>query len=371
MPDLPKRLNRRAYMKTGALAGVAGLAGCLGDNGDDDDGTEPVDDGDDTTDDDDDTDDELEDNLVVYASSDRPEVFEAFEDEYGVSVDPVILGGYEHVARFETEEAQGEHQADVVLGITWLYFQDDFIDHFADINLWDEHRDAIEPDLVDEMEEKAPEGTLEKIIPLERSYFAHIWGEGRLDEPLEDYHDLLRDDLEDNIIAPAFIQHTMAYTLDQLWDEEEVDDFFAELGEQGTRFVGPPTSSVTQDIIAGERDVGITLSAGSAIAPFIAEGAPIVPAGLGAMGSWTTQASVSANAPNPNAAQAFAEFIISEEAQTAQAQAGAGKDSVRAGIDHGNEAIQELLEENEVVQVIRHPEEVQYYQDKMDDILGI
>jgi len=347
--------NRRSYLKGATVASIAALAGCSGggNGGTDGDGADTSGDsessgGDGTVTGETTSSNSMADTVVYYGSASRPGFFEAFEEETGITVNAVTAPGYQSVSRFQTEESNGNHSADVLNSVSQVFLRDDLLPYFAEIDMWEQYRDVYSQNLVDKVESTANETERSKMLPVTTNNYMAAYSTSRTDSPLDSWDDILQSQFEDNVGAPTFTMSSMYWIMRREMSEEEADQYFTDLADLGTQFAGQSTSAFTEAIVAGQSDVAFGVAASTAIAPFLEDGAPIAPVTPSWTGSTVSPIAVSKNAPHPKAARRLVEFMISKQGQEANANHGAGRAAIRSDVSHGNEQIREAVSDMDV-----------------------
>lgn len=253
-----------------------------------------------------------------------------FEKKYGIKVEIITGRGAEFVERLKTEKRMGQMTADFmdssaaflfnakVAGLT-VPLSD--LPVLQEKGVWDIEPKAMDP---------------EAHVLAEYSFIYSPWINTRLLTPEQAPHslkDLLKPEWKSKIIghdpnlssAPYnyFVPLVNAGVLD--WE------YVRAMGRQEIRLTPGPVQAV-QMLSRGELPL-ILMSADSTGAPFVNEGAPIKAV------SWSEGSlavagglSVIKDAPHPNAAKVFANWILSEEGQRVFGEA-AKYPMIRKGVD--------------------------------------
>ncbi|MFC6723553.1 ABC transporter substrate-binding protein [Halobium palmae] len=313
----------------------------------------------------------MADTVVYYGSTSRPGFFEAFEEETGITVNAVTAPGYQSVSRFQTEESNGNHSADVLNSVSQVFLRDDLVPYFAEINMWEEYKDVYPQALVDKVENTATENERSKMLPVTTNNYMAAYSTSRTDSPLESWDGILQSQFEDSVGAPTFTMSSMYWIMRQEMSEEDADQYFTDLANLGTQFAGQSTSAFTEAIVSGQSDVAFGVAASTAIAPFLEDGAPIAPVTPDWTGSTVSPIAISKNAPHPEAAQRLVEFMISEQGQKANANYGAGRAAIRADVPHGNKQIREAISDMDVYPMFVTPETKDRVIEKANSLLPL
>ncbi|GGM62989.1 ABC-type Fe3+ transport system substrate-binding protein [Halarchaeum rubridurum] len=313
----------------------------------------------------------MADTVVYYGSASRPGFFEAFEEETGITVNAVTAPGYQSVSRFQTEESNGQHSADVLNSVSQVFLRDDLTPYFAEIDMWEEYKDVYSDALVEKVESTASETERSKMLPVTTTNYTSAYSTSRTDEPVDSWDAILASQFENRIGAPTFTMSSMYWILTREWGEERADQYFTDLADMETRFAGQSTSAFTESLVAGQSDVAFGVAGSTAVAPFLQDGAPIAPVRTDWTGAVISPIAVSKNAPHPKAARKLVEFMISEEGQRANAAHGAGRPSIRAGIEHGNEQLRQAFSETTIHPMFITPETKSRIVEKANSLLPL
>ena len=159
--------------------------------------------------------------------------------------------------------------------------------------------------------------------------------------PPESWQDLLRPEFRDRIVmanpGTSGTAYTVLATLVQLMGEEEAFEYLRELHSNVQQY---PTSGSAAGQMAGLGEVAIGIDFGHAVPQLAAQGYPV----FGTYPSEGTGFEIGAiallaDAPNPDLAKLFIDFVISAEGQELGARAGAFQLLTHADATSPEEAI--------------------------------
>lgn len=232
---------------------------------------------------------------------------EAFKAKYGIDVTVYRAGSSEVATRIQGEASAGRSEADVLIieepALTLLR------PLFAE---YDSPERAVIAD-----EYKSPTATLI------RMYVAQIgWNSSAIsdsDAP-KDWKDLADPKWKGRFgsLDPHVTATTLAWQM--LVKDLYGEAFLAEFGKNAPKLYAS-TNAMSQAIVSGEIDAGITNSFG--VIQMAATGAPIAGAIPSATVLFGGNVSVFSKAPHPNAARLLTDFAISAEGQKIVNEAGA------------------------------------------------
>lgn len=366
MVDIRSRGRRRTVLKAIAGAGAIGLAGCLGDDdADDDDDGMAVDDDDDGDDTDPSAD--LEDELTIYTTTSYEPVFNAFEEEYGVTINESVYTGPEVTARFTAEAEAGELQADATIqsltALTWP----SVVQHLAEVDI--ENVDAVmTDDRQDALEAQDAYGRGWPIVTLP---YGAPYNPQAVDTPPETHEDFLDSQFEDRIAMPPQNLRTTYLVRRRLgWDDDEIEDFILDLDANVAAYTAaaPPT---IQSIIAGEYDLGYNFAT-HFVRTGVDEGAPIDVMYPEFTTEWYNGIAVTEDESNdaPNLARELAEWITSDRGQQVIAEELQFWPADHT-YDHGHPHMQQRIEEYdpELIPVIYSEDEVNEIDQVLTDLV--
>ncbi|WP_375002128.1 extracellular solute-binding protein [Aeromicrobium sp. CTD01-1L150] len=251
--------------------------------------------------------------VVVYMNV-TPDVVEAvaegFEATYpGVEVEAVRLPDAEMVPRLETELGSGAPTADFIENAspTWLIEQ-------GEAGAWVP---------ADQSPEATGEGgyDTEKFFDADHAIYelggtvnTFAWNTDLVPEDIKDYPDLLDSDLADGKVGVLELASAPANDF-YIWLAETFgDDFLSTLGAQEPR-IYPSTTGIVEALGSGEIYAAnwvvpsLVVEAQEAGAPIDYDISPTGKFGIRGYGV------VNAEAANPNAAQLFLEYLLSEDGQ--------------------------------------------------------
>lgn len=349
-----RRYPRRSFLKgCSAVAGLTALGGC---SGGEPSGANGGGSGD---------------SVVYYGSADRPGFFTAFEEKTGITVNSVTAPGYQSVSRFQTEESNDEHSADVLNSVSQVFLRDELLPYFAEINMWEEFKDVYPSSLVEKVENTANDEERSKMLPVTTNNYTAAYSTARTDGPADSWEAILKPQFKGRIGAPTFTMSSMYWILIQGWSEKRATQYFTDLADHGTKFAGQATSSFTESLVAGQNDIAFGVADSTAVAPFLQDGAPIAPVKTKWTGSTVSPIAVSKNAPHPKAARKLVRFMISKEGQKANANHGAGRPSIRKDVDHGNGKLGKIFSNMKVYPMFVTPKTKDRVVKKANELLPI
>jgi iron(III) transport system substrate-binding protein len=248
--------------------------------------------------------------VVVYTSIPGADTFlpEAFGEAYpDIQVTVVRANSADLVTRMEQERAAGSAGADIAMHTNGFWFQT--IDGEGDITPFDENMPALEA-----WPEDFLQGNHASAATLSPQGFGFNTD---LQEPFDTWDGFLDPALQGNIAVcdpvPGQTAQLASYSL---LDEEFGPEYVDQLGQQGPD-LHASTTTIAQGLAAGEYAATTCMLYGS-IKPLQDEGAPVefvVPTDI-ALGL-AFPMGVTGWAQHPNAAQVFANWLLSEEGQTA------------------------------------------------------
>lgn len=247
--------------------------------------------------------------IVVYATT-LPKVQErlvsAFTAETGIEVESLRLSSAPLAQRFVEEQDAGLSVADVFTVNDVPVYQDLVAKGvLADMSGYEGFAEWPEDARVDA-----------HFVEISRWTRTICYNTDLVTEPIADWGDLLRPELAGQIVmADPENNPQLASTLYAVWEQAEGADFLSKLGAQGVTYVSNVPAAV-EAVAAGEYAVAAYCNFADALR-FAAEGAPIQPAtpSPSPTGSLVFYVSVPLNAPNPDAAQKWVEFLLSDEGQ--------------------------------------------------------
>lgn len=234
-------------------------------------------------------------------------VAKAFEDEYGIEVTVVRLTSSQIAQRFQAEVDSGSVEVDVLSTVDVAFFNA--------MEEADAIRDLTPEELGDIPDEFVlnPAAVQNLAAPMAVPYNTDVLGEGAI----ESWDDLLKPELKGNIIltdprgSRAWAQFwTMALNHPDL-GEDYLEAFAAQeyrlvdSGAPGVELLAAGEGAVlVANIVAG---IGAVVEAGAPLVNWVAEGP-----GFGI----PTYMSIATEAPNPNAASLFVEWLATEPGST-------------------------------------------------------
>jgi iron(III) transport system substrate-binding protein len=269
--------------------------------------------------------------LVVYTPNEEgmlDSLIPVFEDQTGVEVQLITAGTGELYQRIQSEAANP--QGDVLFGGGAAQAS-------ANIALWAEYKSPADADMVE-----AGKNTTGFYTPYQAdgsNLLVNTEAAAAAGVEINGYADLLAPELKGKIAfgdptasSSAFAQLTnMLKAVGGDYESDASWDYVRALVTQLDGITIGSSSQVAQDVANGEYIVGLTYEPLSF--NFVKSGAPVeivYPAEGAAFLPATIE--VIKGGPNPAAAQAFVDFVISEEGQTIVAQETAGR-PLRNGIE--------------------------------------
>ncbi|GAA1651659.1 ABC transporter substrate-binding protein [Georgenia ruanii] len=291
---------------------------------------------------------EKEGKVTIYGSqgdTQLADLKERFEAEYDIDVDVVRGGDGDLAAKVDAEAQTGRGAADL-----WFAASDPMIIAADDKGYFvSPVGPAFEADEV-AWDVISPKGTY---FTSNSGVLTIGWNVNELPEGMTDYTDFLKPEMKGRfgVIEPL----AAAYVDFYLWLEENYGDGFAEeLAAQEPK-VYTSTLAMAEAVVSGE------IAAATFVQPLTSQmeaGAP-VDWGIGAKGYWgpALKGGVLSSAPNPNAAQVLANFIVTRGGQEALGRDGG---SILPDIEGAvGSAAEARISDNEILT----PEKVSVFQD--------
>ena len=332
--------SRRAVIKTVGAAGIAGLAGCSGDGGEGGGGdTETATDSptDDSTETNGTTTEstaaELEDSITVYANTAMQPLADAFKQETGVNVNMNVLSGPRALGRFNTEYEQGTYEMDVLINAaTQSAWNSD---------KWAEAEPTADPSKLVSDTLKEPlqaENAYGKVWPFYGVLAGYVYNGNNVSEPPTNWEDIPNRDAR--MGTAGFNTDNIYMALVRGFDQSKANELYPKIYNALDTFPSNHTAG-TEQVIGGQLDIMVHTFLGSSL-----------PKNTGPLGisfpSFTANhveaASISDEAPHPNAANEFVKWLTSQKGQETIRDMGAGLPAF-SDIQHGNDLIRGALEE--------------------------
>ncbi|WP_081927486.1 extracellular solute-binding protein [Halobellus rufus] len=312
---------------------------------------------------------DLEDEMTIYTTTDYSPVIEAFENEYDVTVNASVYSGPQTTTRFRTEEEAGNHNASAVIGsadgLAWPSVRQ----YLTEVDLPEENRNIS---LNDAREEQlSQQDAVGKSWPILSILRGTPYSTTNVDTPPIEWGEFTNSEWENRLINPPYNMRRIYLTLQlQGWDDQRVEDYMIALDENMSSYPTPAPANV-QQIIGGQSDVGVQILTHFLGGP-MNDGAPVDVAYPSFTSEHYNAVGVSANAPSPNAAKAFAKFATTEAGQR-PIQEGMGLNPVAPNLDHGNSAIQERIDEYDptIIPLIPTEQQVNDSTEYLNEILSI
>lgn len=253
---------------------------------------------------------EEEGELTVYSSMGEEVLtaaLEQFESQYDVETSMVRKTSSELIQQFENERQGGVYEADVLTHSTF--------DHLVDLAEQDELL-ALEglPETDGWPEEFRPEGDIVNfsISPWSIAWNTDVVSSADAPQTWEDIPGL-EDEIPVTLQDPTVADSYMAF-FDAMYDEYG-EEFLAGLGERKDAVHTSGTPAM-QSLAAGEFGVAVAVPWDAMLA-VKGQGAPVDGVVPDFTGGSERMGAVPANAPHPNAARLFMNFLMSAEGQQA------------------------------------------------------
>ena len=372
--------RRRGFLKKAGLLGTVGLAGCMGgedgDSGDGDGGDGSGDGDTQTSTDENDGDttttspgeDELEDKLVIYTPVDL-NLDSWFQEKTGVTVEVVTESGPRTTARFFQEQDSGQYSADLLYGPTSTFIpsQEATAEHTKPITDFGVDRQEVMPDgLYQTWSDKMPGDIFERLMPYNTLTNRTFAVSDSLDSPPTSYDTLLEPEYEGNIVAQPFFMDTNAAVLAQVLESDDaVREYLNSLKEQDLLL----QVAEIAPILEGRVNTAFLATDTGGVVTQMNQGAPVTVTMPEEGVPLTAPAFVVAeNAPHPNAAQRFLELQFSDEAQEFVQGLNGGREPTRPEYQHGNERMQELIDQTDRFPMMLSTDELDKYAQMAKDI---
>ncbi|WP_116996921.1 ABC transporter substrate-binding protein [Desertimonas flava] len=258
---------------------------------------------------------EDEGKVTIYSSQGVPELGELesrFEEAY--DIDLVVVRGLPQdlVPRIEVERQTGRGEADVYVSADqrWVVQADTdgyYVDHAGP---------AFEnPDY--DQETGTPNGTYFKSNAV---IFGFGWNTDEVPDGLTGYADLLDPSLADGRVGVVEAANETLVDFYVYLEEEMGEEYVADLAAQNPR-IYPGAAAINEALASNE--IAAAVYTGASLRDTQAEGAPVdfaYPETIFGANFW---GGVLSSAPNPNAAQVLADFMVTQSGQEALARNGA------------------------------------------------
>jgi iron(III) transport system substrate-binding protein len=238
---------------------------------------------------------------------------EAFSERYGIEVNYTRLVTAQTTERFNGEVAGGEVQVDVMSTVSPLFFED----QLAQGNLI-ELTDEEVPGVGDWEEQYVSENRAAAVIGI--APYSVAWNT----DVAPDFHPESWDDLIDPAVEGEIIladpRQSAAWA--QVWsavleDPELGEDYITQFADQGFRQIVESAGPGTQLLAAGEGGM-IFATTASQVTPLADQGAPLEHFFLADPAPVSfVYAGIPTDAPHPNAARLFLQWLLTEEGQIA------------------------------------------------------
>jgi iron(III) transport system substrate-binding protein len=238
---------------------------------------------------------------------------EAFSERYGIEVNFTRLVTAQIAERFGAEVTGGNVQADVMSTVNPLFFED----QLAQGNLIELTDDEV-PGVGEWEEQYLSESGAAAVIGI--APYTVAWNTDVVpDFQPESWEDLIDPAVEGEIIL-ADPRASAAWA--QVWsavlnDPELGEDYITQFSGQGFRQIVESAGPGTQLLAAGEGGM-IFATTSSQVTPLADQGAPLEQFFLADPAPVSfIYAGIPADAPHPNAARLFLQWLLTEEGQTA------------------------------------------------------
>lgn len=241
-----------------------------------------------------------------------------FKTEYGISVDIIAGSGAVFLERIKTESRAGQYVADILEGAATngvlakqskLSQAYGFLPALEQKGVW-----MFDPLTVD------PEGHLLYYSPTLSTPWINTKLVSRGEEP-RSWKDLLLPKWRGKILVidPDSMPTPNIYYILLTRYLGFDDDYFRALGKQDL-IIAPNQRDSDSKLARGESPLAYSTSL-AAVSRMVADGAPIAPLDMreGVQG-WAQTVNLVANAPHPNAARLFTNWLLAREGQTANAK---------------------------------------------------
>lgn len=246
--------------------------------------------------------------LTVYSSQGLDQinaVAEAFEDEYGIDVEPVRGNDADLIPRLETELATGATGADFAMITAQVWVEEQaaagsFLDPSASPQI-----DGLG---AYDAEQYVHDGNY---FEVGAAVLTFAWNTDLVPEGIDDYPDFLDESLADGKIG--VIDPSVSPSVVDFWrwlEEEFGDDFVESLAEQSPRIY---TSALPVGEALGSGEIYAAIYAAPlTLIPAAEAGAP-VDYGISEAGAWGARyyGLIPESADHPAAAALFADFVLS------------------------------------------------------------
>ncbi|RQH02609.1 ABC transporter substrate-binding protein [Natrarchaeobius oligotrophus] len=349
--------TRRSVLgATGGLSAAAltGLAGCLG-NGE-----------------------EESEELTVYTNIPFEEIADGYEEETGVGVNYVTLQGQEPITRYVAEADQEQYDVDAICCNStgmWQLFEDDIP---ATLDLSDEQidRQFSLSGMAETYQDRLGDDVLQRAPPILLQIGAFHYHTESVSDPPTSYLDLLDDRWEGETCTQPFTMMYVLQALEEHLGTEEAEEYILDYHDLDPQYIGGGGSNV-QSVLGGDNDLAKYIW-GFYSSQEISDGAPIDLTFVDEL-SFSTQVMIRPeNAPNPEAAEEFIEWTISESGQEIVQSLAGGSIPAREGMEYGHDHVQQRWEEwqdahpdTDPFPTVQSPESAQEYADRIDELIGL
>ncbi|RQH02607.1 substrate-binding domain-containing protein [Natrarchaeobius oligotrophus] len=363
-------MNRRSFLTAAGVAGATGLAGCVGGdgngngNGNGNGGTTGGN-GDD-------------DEITVYTNIPFEDIANAYEEAAGVSVNYNILGGPQPVTRYVAEADQEQYGVDVICnnsGVTWQLHDNDIPgelnvdeDTIESVFSLEGMRDAWEDALGDDVGRRTP--------PAQLLINGTHYNTDLVSDPPVEYTDFLNEQFENNITTQPYIQDVVLQAMEHYHGTETAEQWLIDYDAQGIDYLAGGGTLI--ESLLGEENMLAPYTNGFYASEPINNGAPIDVVFPRETYYATQTLTKPVNAPNPEGADDFIEWLLSREGQEVIQTLNGGSLPAHEDLDYGNDQVQQRLDERmeaypdtPLYPSIQDPDEFWEYANRTEELIDV
>lgn len=254
---------------------------------------------------------QAEGKVVLYSAYNAElsqEIADAFKDEYGITVEVVRQASADLNARYAAEAEAGAVVADV------LWQPDDVFATAAEENGWFSPLDPTDVPGLDRVPADAVTDTAVSVLiqPWGIAYNTNLVSG---DAVPESWSDLVEgEQIEGGLLVAAPGNSVATAAVYNFWLNEFGEEFFSGLRQAQRVSIGDSVSNAIQQVGAGEAGAFVPAPL-STVATAQAAGAPVDVVIPDKTTGFAMMASISTDAPSPNAARLLVSFLLSEAGQ--------------------------------------------------------
>jgi ABC-type Fe3+ transport system substrate-binding protein len=373
--------NRRTFLKAAAAVTATGLAGCTGNGGGNGNGNGGNGNGNgggngngngDTTGSGGGEDEEI----VVYTNVPFENIAQAYEEETGVTVNFNLLGGPQPVNQYISEAQQEEYGVDLIYnnsGITWRLHQNDIPSEFNvdqeildSVYKFDGMQEAWEDALGSDISRMTPPG---QILVNANHYNTNL-----VDDPPASMEELVDERFADRLTTQPFIMDATLQTWEHYHGTETAEQMIQEYDELGIDYV-TGGGTIMEQLLGEQNAVGSYTNAFYASGPNN-QGAPtdlVFPRETWYLAQTLCKPQ---NAPNPEGADDFCEWFLTEPGQQYVQELNGGSLPALEGMEYGNDLVQQRFEERlemdeELYPMANDGETYNAYVERLEELTGV